>query len=41
MFRMWNVGCGIFAGMWDIDLKYAKINILLYQILAFTTHGKI
>ena len=40
MFRMWNVGCGIFAWMCDVDLEYAKINILLYQILAFTTHGK-
>ena len=23
MFGMWDVGCGMFAGMWDVDLQNA------------------
>ena len=23
MFGMWHVGCGMFAGMWDVDLQNA------------------
>ena len=22
--EMWNVGCGMFAGMWDLDLQNAN-----------------
>ena len=25
MFRMWNVGCRIFAGMWDFGLQNAYL----------------
>ena len=24
MFGMWDVGCGMFAGMWDVDLRNAS-----------------
>ena len=24
MFGMWDVGCGMFAGMWDVDLQNAE-----------------
>ena len=32
---MWDVGCGMFAGMWDVDLQNArKRNVLpLHKIL--------
>lgn len=23
VFEMWNVGCGVFAEMWDVDLQNA------------------
>ena len=24
MLEMWDVGCGMFAGMWDVDLQNAQ-----------------
>ena len=37
MFGKWDVGCGMFAGMWDVDLQNAvaiKNNIFIHKILA-------
>ena len=28
MFRTWDVGCGMFAGMWDVDLQNAVMKLM-------------
>ena len=31
MFGMWDVGCGMFAGMWDVDLQNALYKKPFFQ----------
>ena len=33
MFRTWDVGCGMFTGMWDVDLQNARIFRLALEII--------
>ena len=31
MFEMWNAGCGMFVGMWDVDLQNTHFFKALYE----------
>ena len=38
MFGMWYVGCGMFAGMWDVDLQNV---VFLYYLFPTSVFGSL